>query len=235
MFGLPYAMFEQGVRRYGFHGLSYEYIASVLPATDPSAAAGRTVVLHLGNGASMCALQGGRSVASTMGFTAVDGLMMGTRTGSLDPGVVLYLMTERGMSTAAIEKLLYSQSGLLGISGISSDMRTLLDSAEPRARLAVDLFCYRIRRELGSLVAALGGLDAVVFTGGIGENAAAIRAAVCRDARWLGVELDEAANEGACHAGAMRLSAPGSKVAVWRIATNEELMIARHTRRVLSH
>jgi acetate kinase len=234
MFGLPYEMFEQGVRRYGFHGLSYEYVASVLPGVDPAAAAGRTVVLHLGNGSSMCALAGGRSVASTMGFTAVDGLMMGTRTGNLDPGVVLYLMTERRMDTAAVEKLLYSQSGLLGVSGISSDMRALLDSDEPRARLAVDLYCYRIRRELGSLAAALGGLDAIVFTAGIGENAAAIRAAVCRDARWLGVELDPAANA-AAGTPAARISAPGSKIAVWRIATNEELMIARHTRGLLAH
>jgi len=153
MFGLPYAMFEQGVRRYGFHGLSYEYIASVLPQHSPRAAAGRTVVLHLGNGASMCAMQGGRSVASSMGFTAVDGLMMGTRTGNLDPGVVLYLMDQRGMDTRAVEKLLYSQSGLLGISGVSSDMRALLESREPRAALAIDLYCYRIRRQLGSLAA----------------------------------------------------------------------------------
>ena len=230
MFGLPYEMFEQGVRRYGFHGLSYEFIASVLPATDPAAATGRTVVLHLGNGASMCALAGGRSVASSMGFTAVDGLMMGTRTGSLDPGVVLYLMTERGMDARAIEKLIYNQSGLLGVSGISSDMRTLLASPEPRARLAVDLYCYRIRRELGSLVAALGGVDAIVFTAGIGENSAEIRRAICRDAQWLGVELDEAANA----AGVARISAPGSRVSVWCIATNEELMIASHTRQLLA-
>jgi acetate kinase len=164
-----------------------------------------------------------------MGFTAVDGLMMGTRTGSLDPGVVLYLMSERGMDVAAIEKLLYGQSGLLGVSGVSSDMRSLLASEAPRARLAVDLYLYRIRRELGSLVAALGGLDALVFTAGIGENAAPIRAAVCRDAQWLGVELDEAANRG----GAALLHAAGSRVRVWRLATNEELMIARHTRSVL--
>jgi acetate kinase len=234
MFGLPYEMYTQGVRRYGFHGLSYEYVASVLPATDARAAAGRTVVLHLGNGSSMCALQGGRSVASTMGFTAVDGLMMGTRTGNLDPGVVLYLIAERGMDVAAIERLLYGQSGLLGVSGISSDMRTLLASDQPRARLAVDLFTYRIRRELGSLAAALGGLDALVFTAGIGENASAIRTAVCRDAGWLGVALDEAANRAAGGAAPARLDAAGSRVAVWRIPTNEELMIARHTRRILA-
>jgi len=230
MFALPYEMFEQGIRRYGFHGLSYEYIASVLPALDPAAAAGRTIVLHLGNGASMCALQGGRSVASTMGFTALDGLMMGTRTGSLDPGVVLYLMNARGMDAAAVEKLLYNQSGLLGVSGVSSDMRALLASDAPRARLAIDLYVYRIRRELGALAAALGGLDAIVFTAGIGENAAEIRAAVIGDAHWLGARIDAAAN----NAGATQLHAAASTVNVWRVPTNEELMIARHTRDVLA-
>ena len=230
MFGLPYEMFEQGIRRYGFHGLSYEYVASALPGVDPKAAAGRTVVLHLGNGSSLCGLADGASVASTMGFTAVDGLMMGTRSGNLDPGVLLYLMDERGLSARDIEALLYKRSGLLGVSGISSDMRTLLASDAPRARLAVDLYCYRIRRELGSVVAALGGLDALVFTAGVGEHAAAIRAAVCRDARWLGVELDEAANA----SGAVRISAPWSRVTVWRMPTNEELMIARHTAAVLA-
>jgi acetate kinase len=228
MFGLPYELYEQGVRRYGFHGLSYEYIAATLPAVDAAAAGGRTVVLHLGNGASMCALSGGRSIASTMGFTAVDGLMMGTRTGNLDPGVVLYLMSERGMDSKAIEQLLYQRSGLLGISGVSSDMRSLLASGEPRAKLAIDLYVYRIRRELGSLAAALGGLDALVFTAGIGENAPSIRAAVCRGAAWLGVEIDAAANEARGEAAAC-LSTPSSRVRVWRLATNEELMIARHT------
>jgi len=225
MFGLPHAMHEEGIRRYGFHGLSYEHVASVLPGVDPRAAAGRTVVMHLGNGASLCAMQGGRSVATTMGFTAVDGLMMGTRTGTLDPGVVLYLMDERGMSARELETLLYSKSGLLGVSGVSSDMRTLLASGAPGARLAIDLYCYRIRRELGSMVAALGGLDAIVFTAGIGENAAPIREAVCRDAAWLGVELDAAANA----AGADRLHASDSRVAVWRLPTDEEGVIARHT------
>ncbi len=234
MFGLPYEMYEQGVRRYGFHGLSYEYIASVLPTVDAAAAAGRTVVLHLGNGASMCALRAGQSVASTMGFTAVDGLMMGTRCGSLDPGVVLFLMKERGLDADAVEQLLYSRSGLLGVSGVSSDMRTLLASTEPRARLAIDLYVYRIRRELGSLAAALGGLDALVFTGGIGENAAAIRAAVCEGARWLGVELDEEANGTAGGSSPSRISTPGSRVGVWRIATNEERMIAQHTSRIVA-
>jgi acetate kinase len=229
MFALPSELTESGVRRYGFHGISYEYIASVLPKFDERAARGKTIVLHLGNGASMCALQAGVSMASTMGFTALDGLPMGTRCGALDPGVMLYLMDERRMDARALEKLVYHQSGLLGVSGISSDMRTLLASSEPRARLAIDLYCYRIRREIGSLAAALGGLDAIVFTGGIGENSAVIRERVCRDAAWLGVELDSAANA----AGGPRISAPGARASAWAIPTNEELMIARHTRRLL--
>jgi acetate kinase len=224
-FALPPAITERGVRRYGFHGLSYEYIAGALPQFDQRAAAGRTVVAHLGNGASMCALVGGRSVASTMGFTAVDGLPMGTRSGNLDPGVILYLIDELGMDARAIEDLIYKQSGLLGVSGISSDMRTLLASNEPRARFAIELFAYRIGRELGSLAAAAGGLDALVFTGGIGEHAAALRERVCRDAAWLGLTLDPAANaaNGPC------ISTPTSRVSAWVIPTNEELMIARHT------
>jgi acetate kinase len=229
MFALPAELRDAGVMRYGFHGLSYEYIASVLPDIAPPLAKGRCVVLHLGNGASMCALEAGRSIASTMGFTAVDGLPMGTRSGALDPGVILYLMDQRGMDARGIEKLLYTQSGLLGVSGISSDMRTLLSSAEPRAKLAVDLFLYRIRRELGSLSAALGGLDGIVFTGGIGENAPFIRSRVCRDAAWLGVELDEEANAG----GRECISGGSSRVEAWVVPTNEELMIARHTRRLL--
>ena len=229
MFALPAKFHAEGVRRYGFHGLSYEYIASVLPAVDERAAGGRTVVLHLGNGASMCALQAGRSVASTMGFTAVDGLPMGTRCGAIDPGVILYLMDQRGMDARAIEKLIYNQSGLLGVSGISSDMRTLLASSDPRARTAIDLYVYRIRRELGSLAGALGGLDALVFTGGIGEHAAAIREGVCRDAGWLGLRLDAGANA----KDASRISAEGSGVAAYVVPTNEELMIARHTRTLL--
>ena len=229
MFALPLELHEAGVRRYGFHGLSYEYIASQLPRIDPQAATGRTVVLHLGNGASMCALSGGRSMASTMGFTAVDGLPMGTRCGALDPGVILYLMDQRGMDARAIEKLIYSQSGLLGVSGVSSDMRTLLASDEPGARLAVDLYVYRIARELGSLAAALGGLDALVFTAGIGEHAAPIRARVCESAAWLGVALDPRANA----AGGPRISSAESRTPVWVLPTNEELMIARHTARVL--
>jgi acetate kinase len=230
MFALPAELTEAGVRRYGFHGLSYEYIASVLPQFDARAAQGRTVVLHLGNGASMCALQSGRSVASTMGFTAVDGLPMGTRSGALDPGVILYLMDERGMDARAVEKLLYQQSGLLGVSGVSSDMRELLESDAPGAKLAVELFVYRIGRELGSLAGALGGLDAIVFTAGIGERAAPIRERVCRQAAWLGVELDPQAN--AAHG--PRISTASSRTPAWVIPTNEELMIARHTRALLS-
>lgn len=228
-FALPRAILDRGVRRYGFHGLSYEYIAATLPSIAPGCAHGRVVVAHLGNGASMCALDKGRSVATTMGLTALDGLPMGTRCGTLDPGALLYLMRSEGLDIAATEHLLYERSGLLGVSGLSNDMRTLLASDRPAAREAVDLFVYRIGRELGSLAAALGGLDALVFTGGIGENAAAIRARVCNDARWLGIALDEAANT----AGGPRISAAGSRTSAWVIPTNENLMIARHTRRLL--
>ncbi len=229
IFALPPEYAEAGVIRYGFHGLSYEYIASVLPQFDANAARAKTVVLHLGNGASLCAMENSRSVASTMGFSSLEGLPMGTRCGALDPGVLLYLMDGRGMDLHAIENLLYSQSGLLGVSGISSDMRTLLASEESRAKLAVDLFVYRIRRELGSFAAALKGIDALVFTGGIGENAATIRERVCHDAAWLGVELDSEANA----QGGPRISTPSSAVQAWMIPTNEELMITRHTRRVI--
>jgi acetate kinase len=228
-FALPAELHDAGVQRYGFHGLSYEYIASELPRLDPKAATARTIVLHLGNGASMCAIEAGRSVATTMAFTPADGLPMGTRCGALDPGVIVYLMDERKMDARAIEKLLYRESGLFGLSGISSDMRTLLSSSNPSARLAIDVFVYRIRRELGSLAAALGGLDAIVFTGGIGERAPAIRERVCRDAAWLGVESDATANA----RGGPRISAPASRVSAWMIPTDEELMIARHTRRAL--
>ncbi|MDE1009916.1 MAG: acetate/propionate family kinase, partial [Paraburkholderia fungorum] len=223
-FALPPEITRRGVRRYGFHGLSYEYIASVLPQYDERAAYGKTVVLHLGNGASMTALHHGKSIASTMGFTAVEGLVMGTRSGSLDPGVVLWMMEEAHMDARAIETMLYKRSGLLGVSGISSDMRTLLASDAPAALEAVELFCYRISRELGSLAAALGGLDAIVFTAGIGEYAAPVRERVCRAAAWLGVSLDAQAN--AQHG--PRISNPQSAVDVWVIPTNEELMIARH-------
>ncbi len=230
-FALPLVITERGVRRYGFHGLSYEYVARVLPDYDARAAQGRTVVLHLGNGSSACAIADGRSVASTMGFTAVDGLPMGTRCGNLDPGVLLYLMDEMKMDACAIEKLIYKESGLLGVSGVSSDMRTLLESAEPRAQFAIELFVYRIARELGSLAAALGGLDALIFTAGIGENSAPIRERVCLAAAWLGVTLDPAANNAA--RGAARISTADSQTAAWVIPTNEELMIARDTRNLL--
>jgi acetate kinase len=231
-FALPRSITERGVIRYGFHGLSYEFIAGVLPVHDARAAAGKTIVLHLGNGASMCALANGRSMASTMGFTAADGLPMGTRCGNLDPGVVLYLIDELGMDTRAVEKLIYQQSGLLGVSGISSDMRTLLASDEPSAKAAIDLYVYRIGRELGSLAAALGGLDAIVFTAGIGENSAVLGERICREAAWLGVALDTDAN---CRAHeATRISTKDSRVAAWVVPTNEELMIARHTRAAIA-
>src|SRR6058998_1398983 len=217
-FALPAELHDAGVQRYGFHGLSYEYIASEFPRVDVKAAAEKTIVLHLGNGSSMCAMEAGRSVATTMAFTPADGLPMGTRCGAVDPGVILYLMDERKMDARAIERLLYSESGLLGVSGISSDMRTLLASADPSAGLAIDVFVYRIRRELGSLAAALGGLDSIVFTGGIGEHSAAIRERVCQDAAWLGIEVDAAANA----RGGPRLTTGRSRVSAWVIPANEE-------------
>ncbi|MDD5249923.1 MAG: acetate/propionate family kinase [Rhodocyclaceae bacterium] len=229
LFALPRKITAQGVRRYGFHGLSYEYIADVLPQHLGARADGRVVVAHLGNGASMCALQARRSVATTMGFTAVEGLMMGTRTGSLDPGVLLYLMEYQRMDAKAITQLLYKESGLLGVSGISQDMRELLASDAAEAQEAVDLFCYRIVREIGSLAAALRGLDALVFTGGIGEHAAPVRARVCAALAWLGVEFDVAANA----RDATRISGAGSDVDVLVLPTNEEWMIARHTAQLL--
>src|SRR4051794_23451762 len=228
LFALPRELTAKGIRRYGFHGLSYEYIVSALPHVAPEIADGKLVVAHLGNGASLCAVKDGQSVATTMGFTPIDGLVMGTRTGALDPGVILYLMQHEAMSAAEVERLINERSGLLGMSGLSSDMRTLLASADPAAKEAVDLFVYRIGRELGSLVATLGGLDALVFTGGIGEHAAPIRARVCHDAQWLGVSLDDAANAAA----APRISAPGSKVSAWVVPTDENLMVAQHTRRL---
>jgi acetate kinase len=229
-FALPRKYAEEGVYRYGFHGISYEYIASVLPEVDTRAAEGRTIVAHLGNGASMCAMKGRKSVATTMAFSSIEGLPMGTRCGALDPGVLLYLMDRHNMNARGLENLLYKESGLLGVSGISSDVRTLLASPDPRAAEALDLFVYRIGRELGSLAAALGGLDALVFTGGIGENSAQVRGRICRDAAWLGLELDEATNG----AGGPCISRQKSQVSAWVIATNEELMIAQHTRRVLT-
>jgi acetate kinase len=204
-------------------------VAWLLSSGRFPAAARRTIVAHLGNGASMCAMERGRSVATTMGFTALDGLVMGTRCGAIDPGVLLYLMEHHGMTTEALQRMLYEESGLLGVSGISSDMRELLASAHPHAAEAIDLFVYRARRELGSLAAALGGLDALVFTGGIGERAPSIRLRICREAAWLGVRLDQEANarNGPC------ISRGGSGVSVWVVPTNEELMIALHTRRLL--
>ena len=226
LFALPRAITAEGVRRYGFHGLSYEYIAEVLPQhLADGRANGRVIVAHLGNGASMCAMKDLKSQASTMGFTAVDGLMMGSRTGNLDPGVLLYLMDYHQMDAKALTRLLYKESGLLGVSGISQDMRILLDSPAPEAREAVDLFCYRIVREIGSLAAALGGLDALVFTGGIGEHGALVRAMVCDPLGWLGLRLNSSAND----ANASRISTADSKIDVLVIPTNEEWIIARHT------
>jgi acetate kinase len=228
-YGLPRLFAEKGIRSYGFHGLSYEYIVSALPELAPECADGKLVIAHLGNGASMCAVDRGRSVATTMGFSPVEGLLMGTRSGSLDPGVILYLLQHEGMDARAVEHLLYEQSGLLGMSGVSSDMRDLLASDAASAKEAIDLFVYRIRRELGSLVAALGGLDALIFTAGIGEHAPEIRARVCGDARWLDVVLDEAANA----RNKLCISAEHSAISVWVIPTDENMMIARHTRRLL--
>jgi acetate kinase len=223
LFALPRDLLESGVRRYGFHGLSYEYISRRLPEFDGKAR--RVVVAHLGSGASMCAIKDGQSIESSMGFTAVDGLPMGTRTGALDPGVLLYLMQERHYDARAIERLLYKDSGLLGLSGISNDMRDLANSNDPRAQEAIDYFIYQVGKFLGALAAALGGLDALVFTAGIGENDRRLRRRVCEQAAWLGIELDAEANE---HHGP-RISAEASPVSVWVIPTNEERMIARHT------
>ena len=222
---LPRELCKSGLQRYGFHGLSYEYVASVLPEVAPEIAGGRVVVAHLGSGASMCAMKEGKSVDSTFGFTALDGLCMGTRPGALDPGVVLYLFQSLDLSPKDVETILYKQSGLLGISGISNDMRDLLDREEPEARLAVDYFVYRAAREVGALAAVLGGVDALVFTAGIGENSPEIRRRICEASRWLGVELDAEANG----ARGPRISARQSEVSAWMIPTNEELMIARHT------
>ncbi|MGA9014227.1 MAG: acetate/propionate family kinase [Acetobacteraceae bacterium] len=228
-FGLPRDLHDSGIRRYGFHGLSYDYIASALRERDARLAHGRVVVAHLGSGASLCAMGDGKSIETTMGFTALDGLPMGTRCGALDPGVILYLQRERGMSIDGIEKLLYQQSGLLGVSGISNDVRELLASRDPRAEQAIDLFVHRIVRELGALVATLGGLDGLVFTAGIGEHAPAIRRRVCEKSAWLGLILDTIANE----QGAERISAEASRVSIWAIPTDEERTIARQTIKVL--
>jgi acetate kinase len=224
LFALPRSLAQQGIRRYGFHGLSYEYITSILPAHLGEVANGKVVIAHLGHGVSMCAVKNRQSIATTMSFTPLDGLPMGKRSGAIDPAVVLYLL-ERGMTTDEISELLNHQSGLLGLSGISDDMRTLLASSDPDAAEAVDYFCYRISRELGSLTAALGGLDVLVFTGGIGEHAAPVRARIGEAAAWLGLEINPQANQ----ANALHISSANSKVSVWVIPTEEELMIARHT------
>jgi acetate kinase len=224
-YALPRALYDEGIRRYGFHGLSYEYIASRLSEVAPEIAGGKVIVAHLGSGASMCALAGGRSVESTMGFTALDGLPMGTRPGQLDPGVVLHLIEEKGMTAPEVTRLLYNASGLKGLSGISNDMRDLLASDDPAAAFAIDHFVHRSALSAGQLAAALGGLDAFVFTAGVGENSAPIRARIAERLAWLCAELDPAANE----AGATRISTPASKVTLLVVPTDEELMIARHT------
>ncbi len=222
---LPHDVCKGGVERYGFHGISYEYISSILPQIAAEIADGRVIVAHLGSGASLCALKNRKSIDTTMSFTAMDGLCMGTRPGALDPGVVLYLFQKLALSAKEVEEILYKKSGLLGISGISNDMRDLLGRSEPEARLAVDYFVYRAAKEIGAMAAVLGGIDALVFTAGIGENSAEIRRRISEASTWLGIELDEKANA----AKGPRISKPQSKVSVWVIPTNEELMIARHT------
>lgn len=229
-YALPRALYDQGIRRYGFHGLSYEYVTEKLSEIAPLYAAGRVVVSHLGNGASMCAIRDGQSVGSTMGFTALDGLPMGTRCGQLDPGVVLYLMEQKGLSVREIEDLLYRESGLKGLSGISHDMRALESAGTVEAMQAIEYFVFRVRREFGAMAAILSGLDALVFSGGIGENAWHIRERVCQGFEWLGVELDEARN----HGGETVISSDRSRVRIFVIPTNEEMMIARHTARLLA-
>jgi acetate kinase len=228
-FAIPRALHDQGIRRYGFHGLSYEYIARRLAQIDPVLAGARVIAAHLGNGASLCAMQAGKSIDTTMGFTALDGLMMGTRCGSIDPGVVLHLQTQLGMSPAEIEDLFYKKSGLLGVSGISSDMRTLAASKAPEATEAIDLFAWRVAREIAALAASLGGIDGLIFTAGIGENDADIRSNICRRLAWLGVQIDELANAG----NGPRISMPDSPVAVLVIPTDEERMIAHHSLNVI--
>jgi len=228
-YAIPYQLYEEGVRRYGFHGLSYEYIARTLPKVAPEITAGRVIVAHLGSGASMCALKGGRSVESTMGFTALDGLPMGTRPGQIDPGVVLYLMSEKRMDAGKVQDFLYRDCGLKGLSGVSNDMRELLESRDPRASFAIDYFAYRVGLSAGMLAAALQGIDAFVFTAGIGENSNAIRACVAEKLAWLGVSLDP--TENARHA--LKISQRGSRVPVYVIPTDEERMIAEHTLSVL--
>lgn len=225
-FALPRALYDEGVRRYGFHGLSYDYIAGELTRRAPHLAKGRIVVAHLGNGASMCGLQNGCSVASTMGFTALDGLPMGTRCGQVDPGVLLYLMDQKGMTAGQISDLLYKQSGLLGLSGLSNDMRTLEAAGTPEAAQAIDYFVFRCQRELGAMAAALGGIDALVFCGGIGENSRLIRARICEGLGWMGIDIDPALNA----LNARVISTDLARTTVMVIATNEELVIANAAR-----
>lgn len=227
-YALPRELEQAGIRRYGFHGLSYEYLAGAVPAIVGHMPR-RLIALHLGNGASLCAILDGRSVATSMGFSTIEGLMMGTRAGSIDPGVLLHLMREHGMGHEALTDLLYNRAGLKGVSGLSSDMRTLLASADPRAAEAIELYCYRIVREIGAAAAALGGVDALVFAGGVGERAAPIRKRIVAALGWLGLELDDAANS----AGAQRITMPSSAASAWVVPTNEELVIARHARAVL--
>jgi acetate kinase len=228
-FALPHELSDTGIRRYGFHGLSYEFVSGRLRVVAPEHADKKIVIAHLGNGASLCAIENGRSVATTMGFTAVEGLMMGTRCGSIDPGVILYLMDERGMDARAIESLIYKKSGLLGVSGITSDMRTLRASSDPKAREAIDLFIYRIVREIGSLGAALGGVDGIVFTGGIGQRDSKTRSDVIAGCAWLGAEIDESANGGA----ETRIEGASSRIPIWILPTDEERVIARNTASLL--
>jgi len=222
---LPRELCRAGVQRYGFHGLSYEFVAQALPGVAPEIATGRVIVAHLGSGASVCALRGGRSVDSSFSFTALDGLCMGTRPGAVDPGVILYLFQGLGLSAQEVEKVLYKKSGLLGISGISNDMRDLLDSPEESARLAVDYFVYQAAKQIGALAAVLGGIDGLVFTAGIGENSVEIRRRIGLSCAWLGIELDAEANA----RNGPRISTAASRVSLWVVPTNEELMIARHT------
>ncbi|PYF02307.1 acetate kinase [Rhodopseudomonas faecalis] len=230
-FAIPRALHDEGVKRYGFHGLSYKFIAGEIAKSEPELAGARVVVAHLGSGASLCGLAGGRSRDTSMGFSALDGVPMATRCGALDPGVVLHFITQKGMNPAAVEDLLYSRSGLLGISGISADSRELIESMAPEAAEALELFCFRIAGEIARLAATLGGLDAVVFTAGVGENQPSVRAAVARRLGWLGLELDEAANA----LNARSIGAAGARIKILVVATDEESIIADEALSVLQH
>lgn len=231
-FAIPRHWHDRGVRRYGFHGISYEYITKRLAELSPRALNGRTLAAHLGSGASLCAIKGGKSLDMTTGFSALDGLVMGTRPGTLDAGVILYFLQETGLDVSVVNHMLYHESGLLGVSGISSDIQTLLSSQDPAAREAIDLFCLRITRESGGLISLMGGLDAVVFTGGIGEHAASIRAQICASLEWIGIQIDKEKNAAFKGNQEILLSSPQSKAEVWVIPTNEEAIICAHTRTV---